>query len=352
MEVHRKIIRPLYWRPSGSISSLAQLKATHGLLASRDVTLTVGSQLGARHPLIVATLADGKVVGDLRLAATRDDIVIGGLQTIYGCPEPEKHYALHRWRIRLPKYRRGTALLLGAANSENYYHWLIESLPRWKMLLAAGWRDYDYVLLHSQPARFQDELLDRLKVPAEKRLRLAKNFVHQFERLVVPAMPAPQWESEPWACQWVSSLFPPPADGPKRVYISRRQSQRRRLTNEVELERELMGLGFVCLQTEHLTVTQQAEAFRHADCVVAPHGAGLTNQIFCPAGLGLVELRQPKNATPCYQNLAAACGHRYASVPGQCRPDARQAAHEQEFQIDIPATLQTIRAILADQTNR
>ena len=308
----RSLTRTFVWQANGWVPSAMDLEARHGVITKRDVASMVGEP---QHSLSVVELSGGKVIGDLRLAATRDDIVVGEMQTIFG-GDPANHYALRRRRLRLARHHRGTALLLGAANSDNYYHWLLDSLPRWKMLQAAGHQDYDYVLLHSQPRGFQEETLDRLGVPPAKRLRCSKNFVHQFERLIVPAMPFPAEEVPAWACAWLRSLFPEKCSGPEKIYLSRPEVGRRRLVNQAELRTALEARGFVTLQPEQLSVAEQAGLLSSARCVVAPHGAALTNLIFAPPGALLLELFHPQHKNRCYVNLASACGHCYASLDG------------------------------------
>jgi hypothetical protein len=331
---------PFFWQPKGVVASLENLSSSGEVTAKNDVTLDVSGSNSRSHPLIVAALAGGKIIGDLRLAATRDDVVIGGIQTVFGCDILNGHYALNRRRFRLPKFRRGTALLLGAANSDNYYHWLLDSLPRWKMLQAAGWRDYDFVLLHSQPRRFQDETLDWLDVPTTKRLRCSKNFIHQFERLVVPAMPFPLEEVSTWACAWLRSLVPKKTSGPEKVFLSRRGVGARQLANDPELQKALESRGFVSIQPEKLLVAEQAQLLSGARCVVAPHGAALTNLVFAPPGALLLELFHPQHKNRCYVNLAAACGHRYASLDGHAIEHAD--AKRLEYTVDVTTVLRTI----------
>jgi capsular polysaccharide biosynthesis protein len=265
---------------------------------------------------------------------------VGELQTIFGSDDPANHYALRRRRLRVVRHRRGTALLLGAANSDNYYHWLLESVPRWRMAQLAGYRDFDFVLLHSQPRAFQDEVLDVLGVPEAKRLRCSKNFVHQFDRLIVPAMPSPPWQTRAWACDWLRSLFPKERSGPEKIYLSRSSQQRRRLVNEAELAARLKGLGFVAVQPERLSVAEQAAWFSAARCVVAPHGAGLTNLVFAPPDAPVLELFHPHYHNPCYQNLAAACGQSYASLDGQVV--SQTEGKLMEYTLDVDAVLRAI----------
>ena len=339
----RQLTRTFFWRPAGTVPSPADLPASKNLLSKCEVSAAINGQANPEHPLIVAELAGGKVIGDLRLAATCEDIVIGSIQTVAGSNDLPNHYALRRRRFRIPKYRRGKALLLGEAASDNYYHWMVESLPRWKMVLAANHLEYDFVLLHSKPSNFQDEMLDRLKVPPEKRLRCSKNFIHQFDRLVVPSAPAPQWQPPEWVREWIRSLFPKAAGGPEKIYVTRRDARRRKLANELELETSLRSLGFVIIQPEKLTVTEQARFFGSAKCIVAPHGAALSNLIFAPAGSLLVELFHPGILVPVYKNLAGTCQLRYRALIGQRTNDPPLTDEDgTKFKIDVSAVLQIL----------
>ena len=337
-----QIARRFFWKPVSCTPSLESLKSNDGVVSKRDVTKTIAGPT-QKHPLTVVELAGGKIIADLRLVATAGDVVVGGLQSLFGCADPQNHYLLRRWRFRMPRYWPGIALLLGAANGDNYYHWLLESLPRWKMLQAAEWFNYDWILLPSRPTRFQDETLDRLGVPPGKRLRCSKNFAHQFERLIVPAMPFPLEEVSPWACAWVRSLFPQKGSGPEKIYL-RRGLGRRRLANESELESALKGRGFVPIQTDELTVAEQSRLLSSAGCVVAPHGAALTNMIFAPPGATLLELFHPNHKNRCYINLATECGHRYACLDGLATNGIND--RQMEYSVDIPAVLETLKAVI------
>lgn len=333
-----KLIKNLFWKPAGFVPSLESVGAAHGVASERDVTMAItGSKDG--HPLRVVELAGGKIIGDLRLVATADDIVVGSIQSLFGCADPQNHYLLRRRRLRFTKYRPGTALVLGAANSDNYYHWMLDSVPRWKMLQAANCLNFDFVLLHRRPATFQDELLDRLKVPAAKRLRCSKNLVHQFERLIVPSMPFPVEAVAPWTCAYLRSLFPEESRGPEKIYL-RRGSGRRRLVNETALEATLTKIGFISLEPERLTVAEQAKLLSSVRAVVAPHGAALTNLAFAPPGALLVELFHPNHKNRCYVNLAAACGHRYLGLDGKAE---EAAGRRLEYSVDIAAVEREVR---------
>ncbi|HTR42346.1 MAG TPA: glycosyltransferase family 61 protein [Pseudomonadales bacterium] len=303
----------------------------------------------AHYPLTVVELADGKIIGNLRMAVMAGDVVIGGIQSLHESPEPCNHYLMKpRRRCRFLKYRRGRALLLGSGAGENYYHWMMESIPRWRILQAANYTEYDHVLLPGPVSPFEDEVLDLLEIPRARRLRCSKNFVHQFERLVVPAMPFPLRKAPVWVCAWLRSLFPHRGSGPEKIFISRGGLSRRLLVNEAELSAQLQREGFVAIQPELCSVAEQAKLFGSAKCVVASHGAGLVNMVFAPANALMVELFHPDYIRPTYQNMAASAGLRHAAVTGR-RLDKKEtngknlSEYKSEFEIDIPEVLRTIK---------
>jgi len=217
----------------------------------------------------------------------------------------------------------------------------VESLPRWRMLQEAGWRDYDWVLLHSQPRAFQEETLDWLDVPRGKRLRCSKNFVHSFDQLVVPVMPFARKTIPTWVSPWLRSIAPRKAPGPEKVYLSRRGAPGRRLANEMELEAALEARGFVLVQPEQLTVEEQARCAGSARCIAAPHGAALTNMVFALPGALTVEFFHPQHKNRCYENLAAACGHSYVGLDGR---GTNAAGDKQlEYVVDVAAVCDALK---------
>ncbi len=67
------------------------------------------------------------------------------------------------------------------------------------------------------------------------------------------------------------------ADLPRRVFVSRRGAQSRRIANEAEVSGHLEGYGFATIQLEKLSLSEQIRLFRDATHVIGVHGAGFTN---------------------------------------------------------------------------
>lgn len=81
-----------------------------------------------------------------------------------------------------------------------------------------------------------------------------------------------------------------PVKGGPLVYVSRKRAKTRRVLNEEDLLPDLAALGFAALQLEELSLADQIATFRNAGVVVAPHGSGLANILFCRPGTKIVEI--------------------------------------------------------------
>jgi capsular polysaccharide biosynthesis protein len=52
-----------------------------------------------------------------------------------------------------------------------------------------------------------------------------------------------------------------------------------------------MTLDFKLIDPSKLSLSQQVEAFSNAEIILGPHGAGLTNIMFCNPGTKVIEIR-------------------------------------------------------------
>ena len=80
--------------------------------------------------------------------------------------------------------------------------------------------------------------------------------------------------------------------------------------NEAEILELLQAYGFIEVRLEELAFTDQVRLFRDADVVVAPHGSGLANLVFCAPGARVIELF-PAAVLDFYFRLSQAVGLDY-----------------------------------------
>ena len=81
-----------------------------------------------------------------------------------------------------------------------------------------------------------------------------------------------------------------PTQSPTHLFIRRGNTQQRRLLNEDDAIAALAPLGFVGVTLDQLGVAEQIRLIANARAIVAPHGAALTNTVFCEPGTQILEL--------------------------------------------------------------
>jgi capsular polysaccharide biosynthesis protein len=105
----------------------------------------------------------------------------------------------------------------------------------------------------------------------------------QCENLFVPSLPIRNALMSTWVCDFLRESFIPEdaADPHRLIYISRKDALYRKIENEEYVENYLKEKGFEILQMAKLPFSEQVRACAEAKIVIGPHGAGLTNIIFC-----------------------------------------------------------------------
>ena len=78
--------------------------------------------------------------------------------------------------------------------------------------------------------------------------------------------------------------------GAERIYVSRRHAASRVPENIDELEAAAISRGFMPVHLEDLTIAEQITLMRGCRLIIAEHGAGLVNLMFCVGGTRVVEL--------------------------------------------------------------
>ena len=102
----------------------------------------------------------------------------------------------------------------------------------------------------------------------------------------------------------------------RRVFISRAAASIRRLANESDLEPMLRRAGFEMVAMESLSFEEQVRLMGETRVLMAPHGAGLTNMMFCAPGTQIIEIAEPRYPNPNFYAIAAAMGLDYWKVDG------------------------------------
>lgn len=273
-------------------------------------------------PNVVATVRNGRVLAPYGAVMTEDDTLLFDLSPYYGAATPTEHPIFLRLRPPAVTEVAGSVGVLSTRGSDNYYHFLMDVLPRLELLRRAGAQPDAYRV--NRTTRFQRELLDHLGLTADRCLGDEKYPHMRADELVVPSLPDDLLRTPPWIVPWLRASFLPDDVRPphRRLYVSRGDTKHtRRVDNEAELVAVLEPLGFEVIDPGALAPAEQVRAFAEAECIVGPHGAGLTNLAFAAPDTAVVELFARDYVNECFWALACAVeGLRYRYLVGDGSP--------------------------------
>jgi hypothetical protein len=255
-------------------------------------------------PSFQARLPGGRVFGSGNVLSPDGAAIARDVSEDFGKPFSD-HWLLTYPRIDPPENVEGDTAVIATTLGSGYSHWLLEELPR---LLAADLTGCTAVVANvagtfAQTAFRQHGFSGRI-IPAKRDQHL------RCEQLIIPRLLGPQGHPTAEVVDRVLSFAESVRGNAaetfgERLYISRAKARRRRLANEAVLWPELEARGFRRLFLEELSWAQQFAAFHAAREVVAPHGAGLANLVFCGAGTRVVEIFNRAYVNPCFWRLAA-----------------------------------------------
>ena len=265
------------------------------------------------------------------------------------------------WKNDLPLYRQGRFLLrqwlskkIKIPDNEiaalafdqwavrNYYHWMIESLPR---LMLIKMHYPNCVLIFPEPAAdfiestvaamgfskiqvLQRESAKIIKVPTllfpqivysdvDDRLATSDNIPPSGKTIKSKYPVTGPYEELILTVRkkLLSHHCPTPVARKKRLYISRSKQTKRRLLNEEEIKPVLNKYGFETVYFEDMNFTRQIAVMFEADIFVGLHGANMVNILFLQEGAKVVELMNEDFLNDVYYLLASSIGLPYYSVP-------------------------------------
>lgn len=222
----------------------------------------------------------------------------------------------------------------------NYSHWLTAHLPKLLLLRERG-------------------LLDQLLLPPERSTALDSS----LRMLGLNPDAFPSWDPSrplfveqltvvgtdrfrPELLKKVPQAFgvPEAPEAQRKIFISRMMATRRKLVNESEVWSLLEPFGFERVNMEELSFSQQVELMQQTSILAAPHGAGLTNMIFCPAGAHIIEIADLGFPNPNFYALAAAMGHNYWLAQAESVGDVHPL--EKDLKVDPAAVEEILHALL------
>jgi len=267
---------------------------------------------------IAVRVPDGRIFSDnLKIAAyiTKDNTLLSEVSFQYtreSVSETESP-VFRRNFFREPLRLGGRTLSLvagGVSGRGNYYHWLIDVLPRLQTLADSRFAGaLDHVVVPQFGGAFQ-KTTRRLMGIGEEQIVVCGPFTHiQCDELLVTSHPrgtrsilVPDWVFELYDRLKQEVLVPD--DYPKKLYVTRKDTKLRGVVDEDRLIEYLKGYGYEPVTLAEYDFDGKVNLFHAADSVISAHGAGLTNLMFSRPGTRLLELFSEGFVDPVFVNMA------------------------------------------------
>ena len=231
---------------------------------------------------------------------------------------------------RARKIHRTIGVIAGVKGGSNYYHFLVDVLPRIYLLKRSQfWPEVDLFYVNKfLPGLRKLKPLLHLAGLGERNILWADAHTHVCGTSVVATsltgLPGMSYFKPRWVFDFLRSTYLSQAKVPAmpcpKLYISRSRAGSRRVLNEAAVLDYLIPLGYQPVWLEDLSFSEQVGLFQQAEQIIAPHGAGLANLIWCQPGAKVVEFFSPQYLPECYWVIAKQIGLSYGYVVGENKP--------------------------------
>jgi capsular polysaccharide biosynthesis protein len=244
----------------------------------------------------------------------------------------------------------GTRTIIGSNFAHrNYYHWLIQAIPTIDTAVRRN-EGRDVRLALAPENDFQRDSLALLGHDALRHITIEPGRQYALREaeysdflLGSASFLTSLREMETFAR--LRAAVPARRQPRERIYVARTDAPVRRMRNEDQLIEKLRARGFRIVAPGSLAFRDQAALFRHASFVVGPHGAGLSNIVFCEPGTLVYELVPALYRNSCFAILADLGGLRYWA--DMFESEGAGAGFTGEWDVDVESVLRRIDDIEA-----
>ena len=236
------------------------------------------------------------------------------------------------------------AITMLAGIQENYYHWMMFVLARFNSTVIRHGRE----MLSTEPvALLPEEILgyqvDSVKILSElhqiRHKTVGKKSFVKVKNLIFPmifrqgGLIPHEFIREPLGV--IAERLKTPDQKSRKIFISRKDTKNRVLSNEDEVAALARICGFETILLSGMSLAEQISLFASASHVIAVHGAGLTNIVFCQSGTKILEIHMDKYVNWCYRRLSAFYGLEYGFITGESEDGNEKPLFASSFTVSL-----------------
>lgn len=261
----------------------------------------MGQESGQPWPLFWCRLGQTRLVGpSLCPLNEKKEIMV---ESAYGQNFYRTEPSFNQLILHTPEHLAGPWTSLACRWDRGYYHWFMDVLPRLTCL--SFFPPTIRCLMRGPQQPFQTETLMWLGLKERFAFTDRNHFV--VEDYFYAGLAGMSGCVNPWKISFLRERLGQMSRGQtgmgENIYIFRR-GKTRGLRNEEEVEDFFKKRGWSVVDTEQLTVAEQAGLFARAKRICTLHGAALTNLIWARAGTQVLELLADNFLNGVYEGLA------------------------------------------------
>jgi capsular polysaccharide biosynthesis protein len=269
--------------------------------------------------------------------------------------DPRSHPIFTQEDIPPLEILAGNVVILSTLAAHVYYHWLIDLIPRLGMMIRSGLNldKVDWFVVNNLNNSYQKETLQKLGIPLEKIVESDRHPHLQAQRLIVPSWPGDLDWPLSGTINFLRETYLPKETSnqkkyPTKIYISRAKSRHRHIINEPEVLDLITQYGFIPIFLENFSFSEQIAIFNHAEYIIAPHGSGLTNLLFCNPDTTVIEFFAPRYVRSDYLIISQQLQLKHYYLLGEnfeCYP-VRELIYDSPITDDILVKIEQLQTLL------
>ena len=251
-------------------------------------------------------------------------------QQINGLLKTNKNVTLNTGTPKLIKSINGSLIILtqGASGHNNYAHWMLDVLPRIKLLLSKMLISEIKNIYVTKLNKFQNQSFSFLGLKTFK--IIDPNIFRHVKADQIISVSHPYYFKKTWFYaqsnlpSWIikflrndiSKKVKFKKKSYKRIFIDRSDSLQNhsKLINNNEVIKYLKSKRFKCLRLTELNLKDQISIFKNCNTIIAPHGAGLTNIAFCKKNTKVIEIIPHDNKNYLFKRISKINKLKYKSI--------------------------------------
>ena len=251
-------------------------------------------------------------------------------QQINGLLKTNKNVTLNTGTPKLIKSINGSLIILtqGASGHNNYAHWMLDVLPKIKLLLSKMLISEIKNIYVTKLNKFQNQSFSFLGLKSFK--IIDPNIFRHVKADQIISVSHPYYFKKTWFYaqsnlpSWIikflrndiSKKVKFKKKSYKRIFIDRSDSLQNhsKLINNTEVIKYLKSKRYKCLRLTELNLKDQISIFKNCNTVIAPHGAGLTNIAFCKKNTKVIEIIPQDNKNFLFKRISKINKLKYKSI--------------------------------------